>query len=462
VRGAPSRPGPTSSRGGYYMDVGPGDAPPPDLAAIPDAVPRHEPLLPRTARPYSVFGRQYTPMAQLAPYRERGMASWYGRRYHGQPTSSGERYDMYAMTAAHPTLPIPSYARVTHVGSGRSVIVRVNDRGPFLQNRIIDLSYTAAAKLGYIDAGSAEVEVELFTRFDAPMLTGADAAKPVTAVPVVYRPGAGAAGPTAAGSAVSAPAAAAPAATASPAGGAALLLASNDAGGTGGSAGSAASSASSTGAASPAAAAASPSGSPSAEPPGRKTVETINTPGEPPRTETRPAPDRYGGAAPAGAASAGQASAGAGVGSEPQMPAGPASTAPMSTAPTSTASMPPAPMPAAPMPAAAASSASSTASASSTQAVPAVAPRPALSAPTPAAGRGYWLQLGAFASLDNAQLARDRFARRLEWLQTGFDVRQDGALFKVQAGPWPRRDLAQAAAERIRAATELQPFMTPR
>lgn len=105
-------------------------------------------------------------MTALAPYRERGVATWYGRRYHGQRTSSGEVYDMYAMTAAHPTLPIPSYARVTHLASGRSVVVRVNDRGPFLHGRLIDLSYVAADRLGYVGAGSAEVEVELITRFD--------------------------------------------------------------------------------------------------------------------------------------------------------------------------------------------------------------------------------------------------------------------------------------------------------
>ena len=123
--------------------------------AIPDAVPRPEPLLPRANRPYVVFDRQYQPMTDLVPFRQRGLGSWYGRKYHGRKTSSGEVYDMYAMTAAHPTLPIPSYARVTHLPSGRSVVVRVNDRGPFLHDRVIDLSYTAATRLGYANAGSA-------------------------------------------------------------------------------------------------------------------------------------------------------------------------------------------------------------------------------------------------------------------------------------------------------------------
>ena len=148
------------SRGAYYKDDGPGASPPPDLAAIPDAVPRLEPLHRFANRPYQVFGKDYVPVASLAPFRQAGIGSWYGRRYHGAPTSSGELYNMYAMTAAHPTLPIPSYARVTNLANGRSVVVRINDRGPFHSDRIVDLSYTAAWKLGYVEAGSARLEVE--------------------------------------------------------------------------------------------------------------------------------------------------------------------------------------------------------------------------------------------------------------------------------------------------------------
>jgi rare lipoprotein A len=148
------------SKGAYYKDDGPGANPPADLAAVPDAVPRAEPLHRFANRPYQVFGKDYVPQSGLAPFRQSGIGSWYGRRYHGAPTSSGEPYDMYAMTAAHPTLPIPSYVRVTSAANGRSVVVRINDRGPFLADRIIDLSYTAAWKLGYVDAGSARVEVE--------------------------------------------------------------------------------------------------------------------------------------------------------------------------------------------------------------------------------------------------------------------------------------------------------------
>jgi len=155
---------PAASRGGaYYLDDGPGDNPPPDLLAVPDAVPRAEPLHPFANRPYRVFGVAYVPRPDLTEHRERGVASWYGRKFHGRRTSSGEPYDMYAMTAAHPTLPIPSYVRVTHLRNGRSVVVRVNDRGPFLHRRVIDLSYTAAYRLGYVENGHAEVEVELLS-----------------------------------------------------------------------------------------------------------------------------------------------------------------------------------------------------------------------------------------------------------------------------------------------------------
>ena len=146
--------------GGYYKDDGPDANPPANLASIPDAVPRAEPLHKYANRPYEVFGKKYVPLASVQPFSQRGTASWYGKKFHGQKTSSGETYDMYKMTAAHPTLPIPSYVRVTHVGNGKSVVVRVNDRGPFHGGRIIDLSYVAAYKLGYVGAGSAQVQVE--------------------------------------------------------------------------------------------------------------------------------------------------------------------------------------------------------------------------------------------------------------------------------------------------------------
>lgn len=146
--------------GGFYLDDGPLDAIPVDLATVPDAQPRDEPLHRFANRPYNVFGRDYVPLQAREAFRQQGVASWYGRRYHGQATSSGEPYDMFGMTAAHPTLPIPSYARVTRPDTGKSVVVRINDRGPFLHGRVIDLSYAAAWKLGILDNGSGPVAVE--------------------------------------------------------------------------------------------------------------------------------------------------------------------------------------------------------------------------------------------------------------------------------------------------------------
>ena len=146
--------------GGYYLDDGPGDNPPANIDAIPDAVPRVEPLLPRANKPYIALGNSYTPMTEFQPYKKRGIASWYGKRYHGQKTSAGEIYDMYGMTGAHPILPIPSYVRVTNPENQKSVIVRINDRGPFHSDRLIDLSYAASYKLRLSGKGSGIVDVE--------------------------------------------------------------------------------------------------------------------------------------------------------------------------------------------------------------------------------------------------------------------------------------------------------------
>lgn len=137
--------------------------PPPDLAKTPDAVPRVEPI--RTGgpnKPYEVAGMRFEPIAHDSEFREKGLASWYGKKFHGRRTASGEVYNMYAMTAAHPRLPIPSYVRVKNPANGREAIVRVNDRGPFVKGRIIDLSYTAALKLDLL-RGVAPVEIERIT-----------------------------------------------------------------------------------------------------------------------------------------------------------------------------------------------------------------------------------------------------------------------------------------------------------
>ena len=158
--GAPALPPAGSGRGGYYKDDGPGENIPPNLDKIPDAEPRVEPYSKRANRPYAVLGNAYTPITDNRPFTQRGIGSWYGKKFHGRKTSSGEPYDMYKMTAAHPTLPIPSYSRVTNLDNGKQVIVRVNDRGPFHSSRIIDLSYTAALKLGYLGKGSGMLQVE--------------------------------------------------------------------------------------------------------------------------------------------------------------------------------------------------------------------------------------------------------------------------------------------------------------
>ena len=161
--------------------------PPTNIDQIPDAVPRIEPRSTR-GNPvvYEVFGKRYFVLAAAEGYRERGVASWYGPTFHARPTSSGEPYDMYAMTAAHKTLPIPAYVRVTNLGNGRSVVVRVNDRGPFVDNRIIDLSYTAAHKLDMTRAGTAFVEVEVIT--PGTLDAAAQGATPVSVPPTAAAP----------------------------------------------------------------------------------------------------------------------------------------------------------------------------------------------------------------------------------------------------------------------------------
>jgi rare lipoprotein A len=138
--------------------------PPPDVFSIPDAVPRAEPRGKRGNPPfYEVFGKRYYVLASSEGFVERGTASWYGPGFHAASTSLGEPYDMYAMTAAHKTLPIPAYAEVTNLKNGRKIVVRINDRGPFVGDRIIDLSYTAAAKLDMLRAGTAPVEVRVIS-----------------------------------------------------------------------------------------------------------------------------------------------------------------------------------------------------------------------------------------------------------------------------------------------------------
>lgn len=160
------KPGATVSAprgGGYYKDDGPDARIPANLLSTPNAKPRLEPIARSNTRPYTVLGKSFVPHTNHKTFSQTGTASWYGRKFHGKKTANGETYDMYAMTAAHPTLPIPSYARVTRPSTGKSVIVRINDRGPFHSSRVIDLSYVAAAKLDLIAPGSGTVLVEAIT-----------------------------------------------------------------------------------------------------------------------------------------------------------------------------------------------------------------------------------------------------------------------------------------------------------
>lgn len=175
--------------GGYYEDDGPHRRAQVDVSRVPDAVPRDEPPSAGGNRPYTVFGVSYRPLASARGYRERGVASWYGKKFHGRLTSNGERYDMYAMTAAHKTLPLPSYVRVRNLNNGKSVVVRVNDRGPFRENRLIDLSYAAASRIGIVGTGTGIVEVEAVGG-DEPAVHIAAAPAPAAIIPSVQAAGA--------------------------------------------------------------------------------------------------------------------------------------------------------------------------------------------------------------------------------------------------------------------------------
>lgn len=321
-----------SKRGGaFYKDDGPGDSPPDNLAEVPDAMPRLEPLHRFANRPYAVFGQDYVPATALAPYREQGMASWYGRKFHGLNTSSGEAYDMYGMTAAHPTLPIPSYARVTNMANGRSVVVRINDRGPFHKGRIIDLSYTAAFKLGYVDLGSTQVEVVSILGDELPLVA---AARPVPPLPNRAKPAVAKAPPPVPAPVVAmAPAAelAAPQRAEDPA---AIILG-----------------------------------------------ESAAAPGTP--------------AAPLALASAATAPA--------SQPAPPASAAP--------------------------------------------------------AGKGAFLQLGAFTTLANAEGFRNHVKEELSWLGSRLELLAENGRYRLHAGPYASAEEAQSTATRIAAALKLKPFL---
>jgi rare lipoprotein A len=154
--------GGTSQGTRYYQDDGPiANVSMAQIDAIPEPRPVREPLHHGALKPYTALGKTYHPMTRLEPFHQRGMATWYGLKYHGKRNAIGEQYDALLLTAAHPTLPLPCYARVTNLENGKSIVVRVNDRGPFLYDRVIDLSYAAAMRLGLANKGSAMVDVDL-------------------------------------------------------------------------------------------------------------------------------------------------------------------------------------------------------------------------------------------------------------------------------------------------------------
>ena len=185
---------PPARTGGFYQDDGPPAQVPADILSTPDAVPRIEPFHGGASRPYVALGRSYTPITDDRPLVQRGYASWYGRQFHGNRTSTGEVYDMFAMTAAHPTMPLPSYARVTNLRDGSSVVVRVNDRGPFKDGRVIDLSYAAAVRLGIAAKGTGEVEIQRITHRE---IAAASTSTSVAAAAPIAAPAAAAPPPTA-------------------------------------------------------------------------------------------------------------------------------------------------------------------------------------------------------------------------------------------------------------------------
>ncbi|SFX62928.1 septal ring lytic transglycosylase RlpA family protein [Marinospirillum alkaliphilum] len=181
----------TSSGGGRYsqrIDSKPVN--PPDVSRVPDAVPIPEPRSRRgNASSYVVFGQTYRVMESSRGFTQTGVASWYGSKFHGHETSNGEIYDMYAMTAAHTSLPLPTYVRVTNLENNRQVIVRVNDRGPFVGNRIIDLSYAAAYRLDMLQTGTARVRIEAIDPVQWQARHGGNNSTPVSAAPVANNNG---------------------------------------------------------------------------------------------------------------------------------------------------------------------------------------------------------------------------------------------------------------------------------
>ena len=415
---------------------GPEANPPPNLDQVPDAVPQIEPLrVGGPNKPYEVAGHTYVPLTDDRPVAEKGLASWYGKRFHGHRTASGEAYNMYAMTAAHKTLPIPSYARVRNPANGHEVIVRVNDRGPFSPGRIIDLSYTAALKLGVL-GGVQQVEISRIT--DDDIRTGAafkhaptyTAAGPTT-MPVgdLDRPAivAGGARPplTSRGRAkalAEAQAASQASATLPPSSADVLATAADPS-------------------------KASPSATHAVPPPGAvgagATGATIDL---------------------GAAAAADSVAAATGTTTTVTTEILPAGTSPAllpAPSPASSAvgalALPPASYGTSGVDASPANAPTLVPAASSVPAPARAEPRDEHAHADTTAGIGFWIQLGAYKQRDGALEFQRRLVDEQPWLAPLLTVVIDHGLNKLQAGPYTSRDDARSAAEHIRAALQLVP-----
>ena len=378
---------------------GPEANPPPNLDQVPDAVPQIEPIrIGGPNKPYEIDGRTYTPITDDRSVVDKGLASWYGKKFHGRRTASGEAYNMYAMTAAHKTLPIPSYARVRNPANGREVLVRVNDRGPFAAGRVIDLSYTAALKLGVLN-GVQPVEIERIT--DEDIRTGAAFRRNPT---YAQAP---------------APAAAAPQAVA---------VGDVDRGSI---------------------TAQAARGNPGAS--------TSRTP-RPVRTQVLPpmpgdivvaSADAPAHGAPVGTIDLGAAAAAA----------SPAPSAPPAP-PEEAAASAPLPPPAGivlPPPAASAAAPVVVAAVPAPAGASAPAVREERGRAETTAGAGFWVQLGAYRERNGALDFQHRLIDSQPWLAPLLAVFTDRGLNKLQAGPYPSREEARSVAERIRVALQLVP-----
>jgi len=418
----PSPPG-TFSRlpPGNSSRDGPEANPPPNLEAIPDAVPQIEPLrIGGPNKPYAIDGHTYTPLTDDRPVIETGLASWYGKKFHGHRTASGEAYNMYAMTAAHKTLPIPSYARVRNPANGHEVIVRVNDRGPFSPGRVIDLSYTAALKLGVL-GGVQPVEITRITADD--IRTGAA---------FKHDPSYASAPPQPANGAVVAPPVAVAAARTLPPASTDVIAA------------------------------------PVQAVPANPDARAAGAPLAPIDLGSAAAADK---AAPAPASGAARAmtfdtapvSKQAAANSPPASRSTNAFDATSTSTPASASTLNPTAVPLPPLPSSASGTEGVTAVASTFPA-PAAATTPIRPEPRDeraraetTAGIGYWIQLGAFRQRDGALDFQHRLIDEQPWLAPLLAVVSDHGLNKLQAGPYPSRDDAKSAAERIRVALQLVP-----